>query len=198
MTDSTSRTIIVTDQYLSESEPTPVREVAVDPRLLKDSTSPDAVIISSRARPSGTGTVRFGEACVAISFRSVQIMAVRKLLGTTCRQLFSVLHRSPSRRRCRCRASFAGSLEARHDILSPRWQGHEGPNPAGLLGGSSTSQSAPESLPWRSARSIPGYLVRVLISEPHRGGRSLPRYTSSRGLSCRTIEPLCCAGRPPR
>lgn len=72
VTDSTSRTIIVTDQFLSESGPTSVREVAVDPRSLKDSTSPDAVIISSRAKPSGTGTVRFGEACVAISFRSVQ------------------------------------------------------------------------------------------------------------------------------
>lgn len=56
MTDSTSRTIIVTDQFLSE--PPPVREVAVGPRSLKDSTSPDAVIISSRAKPSGTGTVR--------------------------------------------------------------------------------------------------------------------------------------------
>ena len=43
MTDSTSRTIIVTDRFLSESEPTSVREVAVDPRSLKDSTSPDAV-----------------------------------------------------------------------------------------------------------------------------------------------------------
>lgn|GEM_PF-5542722 len=69
MTDSTSRTMIVTDQFLSESEPTSVREVAVDPRSLKDSTSPEAVIISSRARRRH-GQV--GEACVAISFRSVQ------------------------------------------------------------------------------------------------------------------------------
>lgn len=56
MTDSTSRTI-----YCDRSVPIgppPVREVAVAPRSLKDSTSPDAVIISSGAKPSGTGTVR--------------------------------------------------------------------------------------------------------------------------------------------
>lgn len=82
---------------------------------------------------------------------------------------------------------------------TPTVAGARGSEPCrGCWAGSSTSQSAPGSLPWRSARSTPSYLVRVLMSEPHRGGRSLPRYTSSRGLSCRALEPLCCAGRPLR